>query len=282
MVYSRLFAETAIFRVPGPRHSGAITRLIGSRGLNGAPRYSPDATHIVFMSDRTGFDELWVSDSEGQNARQLTSFGRATLGSPRWSPDSRLIAFDSTAEGPAKIYLIGAEAGAPRRITSGGSSDVRPSWSRDGAWIYFGSNRSGAWEIWKISPQGTVSAQVTHDGGREAFEDPDGRFLYYVKAAPTPGIWRMPLSGGPAEPVCDEGVQGQWGIGRRGLYYLNGRDQLEMLEFSTDKRLTIPAPGLRMSHGSGGVFGIAPDDRWLLVTIQVRTESDLSIVENFH
>ena len=281
MVYTRLFEETAVFRVPGPGYSGTITRLIASRRLNGAPKYSPDGKHIVFMSDRTGFDELWLTDSEGQQTSRLTSFGRATLGSPRWSPDSRLIAFDSTAEGPAKIYLIAAEAGTPRRVTSGNWSDVRPSWSHDGAWIYFGSNRTGAWEIWKISPQGTVPTQVTHDGGREAFEAPDGTFLYYTKAAPTPGIWRIPPSGGRAKCVCDEGVQGQWEIGQRGLYYLNGRDQLEMLEFSTGKRLTIPTPGPPMSKGSGNVLGIAPDDRWILVTVRVRSESDLSIVENF-
>jgi len=281
MVYDRLFEETAIFRVPGPRHSGTISRLIASRRLNGAPKYSPDGTRILFVSERTGFDELWLTDSEGQNARQLTSFGRATLGSPRWSPDGRFIAFDSTAEGPAKIYLMAVGAGTPRRITSGGSSDVRPSWSHDGAWIYFGSNRSGAWEIWKISTQGMTLVQVTHDGGREAFEDADGRFLYYVKAAPTPGIWRIPLSDGPAAPVSDKGVQGQWGIGRRGVYYLNGQDKLEMLEFSTDARVTIPTPGLTLGKGSGGLFGVAPDDSWILVTVRVRSESELSIVDNF-
>ena len=152
LVYARSVEETAVFRVPGPGFSGATAKLIASRRFNGALKYSPDGRRIVFMSDRTGVDELWLTDGEGQNARQLTSFGRATLGSPRWSPDGRFIAFDSTADGLAKIYWIAADNGAPRRITSGGSSDVRPSWSNDGAWIYFGSNRSGAWEIWKISP----------------------------------------------------------------------------------------------------------------------------------
>jgi hypothetical protein len=42
-----------------------------------------------------------------------------------------------------------------------------------------------------------------------------------------------------------------------------------------------PAPGLPMSKGSPTAFGIAPDDHWILVTIRVRAESDLSIVENF-
>jgi hypothetical protein len=122
---------------------------------------------------------------------------------------------------------------------------------------------------------------VTHDGGREAFEDANGKFLYYVKAAPTSGIWRLPLAGGRAELVCPDGVQGQWGVGRRGLYYLNGQNQLELLELSTENRLPIPTPGLPMGKGSGSLLGIAPDDRWIPVTIRVRSESDLSMVENF-
>jgi Tol biopolymer transport system component/DNA-binding winged helix-turn-helix (wHTH) protein len=280
LTYTHSIEQTALVRVPGPGQPGAITRLITSSRFNGAPKYSPYGKHIVFMSDRTGADELWVTDSEGQNARQLTSFGRATVGSPRWSPDSRWIAFDSTADGHAKIYVIAAESGKPRRITSGDSSDVRPSWSQDGARIYFGSNRSGVWEIWKASPEGQGLQPVTHEGGREAFEDPEGKFLYYVKAAPTAGIWRMPAAGGGTELVCDRGWQGHWEIGRRGLYYLNPENQLELRELPTGVRIVIPTPGF-VASASGGLLGIAPEDRWLLVTMQVQSETDLSLVRNF-
>jgi dipeptidyl aminopeptidase/acylaminoacyl peptidase len=203
------------------------------------------------------------------------------LGSPRWSPDSRRIAFDSTAEGPTNIYVIAPEGGVPRRITFGGSSNVRPSWTHDGAWIYFGSNRSGAWEIWKTSPDGSPAIQVTHGGGREGVEDAEGKFLYYTKAAPAPGIWRVPVSGGPAELACDEGVQGRWEIGQRGLYYLNAQNELELRELPAGGRIVVPTSDLRMDRSSGGLLGLAPDDRWILVTNLVRSESDLFLVENF-
>lgn len=281
LVYALAVQETAIFRVPAPGTPGAITKLIASSRFNGAPKYSPDGKRIVFMSDRTGTDELWLADSDGQHATELTSFGRATLGSPRWSPDSRRIAFDATAEGPPNIYVIAADGSQPRRITTGASSNVRPSWSRDGRWIYFGSDRGGAWEIWKCSPEGTAPIQVTHRGGREAFEDPEGSFLYYTRQAPAQGIWRMPVAGGGAEQVSNQGVQAQWEVGRRGLYYLNDRHELELSELSTGTRVAIPAQGLQFSGGFGGLLGIAPDDRWILITAPVRFESDLSLVENF-
>ena len=52
-----------------------------------SPRYSPDGRKIVFVSKRTGSEEL-VADSDGMYAMQLTSIGGPPVGSPRWSPDS--------------------------------------------------------------------------------------------------------------------------------------------------------------------------------------------------
>ena len=108
---------------------------------------------------------------------QLTSFGGAFLGSPRWSPDGQRIAFDVFREGHADIYVVSADGGSPRRFTTEPSQEVRPSWSRDGRWIYFGSNRSDTWQVWKAPAEGGAAVQVTKNGGREAFESPDGKFV---------------------------------------------------------------------------------------------------------
>ena len=288
LIYARAESQTAIYRLPGPGQAGGVTKLIASDRFNGTPKVSADGSRIVFMSDRTGTDELWVSDSEGRNPRQITFFGRATLGSPRWSRDGLHIAFDSTAAGAPDVYVIETPAGnavepvAPRRITAGAGSNVRPSWSQDGKWIYFGSNRTGKWEIWKCASQGTSAVQVTHGGGREAFEDPEGRYLYFTRPGPEPGIWRIPLAGGGAsELVTGRGVQGHWAIGLRGPYYLNDRNEIELLELSTGRRLVVPSQGLRLSAVQGGGMAIAADDRWILITVPIRSESYLDLVENF-
>lgn len=83
MVYVRPFRDTDIFRVPGAPGSGAVTWLISSTRQESAPQYSADGRQITFISDRTGSEEVWVAGSEGQNARQVTSFGGPSVGSPR-------------------------------------------------------------------------------------------------------------------------------------------------------------------------------------------------------
>ena len=281
LVYLQPFRDSEIFRVPGPGAAGAVTKLISSTRQELAPQYSSDGRHVVFVSDRTGAEEVWVADSEGRNARQITSFGGPALGSPRWSPDSQWIAFDSTAAGRSGIYVVPSRGGNPRRISPAARSCVRPSWSHDGQWIYFGSDQGGTWQIWKSNPQSRGLVQVTRHGGREAFEDSSAQYLYYTKAPPTQGIWRIPVAGGEEQLVSEAGTQGRWTVGGRGLYYLRGPDDLEFQEFSSKPRLSIPTPGLQLREAGGNMIGAAPDDRWLLLSVPIRSEAHLILVRNF-
>jgi Tol biopolymer transport system component len=83
-----------------------------SREQHGA-KYSPDGTQIVFDSNRTGNSEIWVSDADGSNEVQLTSFGARQTGSPNWSPDGKRIAFDPRRGGEATIYIVDPRGGVP-------------------------------------------------------------------------------------------------------------------------------------------------------------------------
>lgn len=281
LVYVQPFRDTDIFRVPGPGASGVVTKLVSSTREEFAPQYSSDGKRVVFISDRTGSLEVWVADADGRNARQVTSSGGPGLGSPRWSPDGQWIAFDSTAGDGPGIYVVPSDGGAARRITSAARGCVRPSWSHDGKWIYFGSGQGGVWNIWKTTPQGKGFVQVTRKGGREAFEDSSGQYLYYTKTPPTKGIWRIPTAGGEEENVSDAGTQGHWAVGGRGIYDMRGPEELEFQEFSTMRRLPLATPGLRLGVGANNMIAAAPDDRWILLTVLMRSEADLTLVQNF-
>ncbi|HEX6622898.1 MAG TPA: LpqB family beta-propeller domain-containing protein, partial [Pyrinomonadaceae bacterium] len=164
---------------------------MSSTRADSGPQYSPDGRKVVFSSSHTGPLEVWACEADGSNPVQVTSFGGPHVGSPRWSPDGRQIVFDSPAEGHRDIYVVGVDGGKPRRLTVEASADVRPSWSRDGRFVYFGSDRGGGWQVWKAPAEGGATIQLTKGGGREAFDSPDGKFVYYTKAD-APGLWRVP------------------------------------------------------------------------------------------
>lgn len=280
LVYSQVVTDTDVFRIGGPGHSEGPERLIASTRMDGAADYSPDGQRIVFVSERSGMSQIWVADREGKNARQVTGLPGGTAGTPRWSPDGRWIAFDAIEEGRARVLIV-PDGGMARRITAGPWNDVRPSWSRNSEWVYFGSDRTEQWEIWKTRLAGGEPVQVTHEGGREAVEDSQGTFLYYTKDRNERGIWRMPCGGGREEKISAEGSQGTWAIGARGLYYVPEQNEIRLLELPGGRISPIASGGLDLHSHTGRLLAVAPGDRWILVTGLVRSDSDLTLVENF-
>jgi Tol biopolymer transport system component len=90
------------------------------------PQYSPDGRKIAFQSGRSGPNEIWVSDSDGEAAMQLTHLG-GYCGSPRWSPDGSQMAFDARPGGNPDIFVVRADGGMPRRVTNNAAEDIVPS-----------------------------------------------------------------------------------------------------------------------------------------------------------
>lgn len=84
-------------------------KFIESSQDDHSPNFSPNNRQIVFVSSRTGNQEVWIADANGKNQRQLTDSTKLgdkpqspssakssdTLGSPRFSPDGKFIAYDA-------------------------------------------------------------------------------------------------------------------------------------------------------------------------------------------
>ncbi|HSU58886.1 MAG TPA: hypothetical protein VLI55_06200 [Bryobacteraceae bacterium] len=121
---------------------------------------------------------------------------------------------------------------------------------------------------------------MTRTAGREGFEGPDGKFVYYTKTPPQKGISRVPASGGEEIKISGSGSQGRWAVGGHGIYYLAAPDQLVLQEFSNNRCIRVATPGLRIGEGAANMIGVAPDDRWILLTVLVRSEDHLVLVRN--
>jgi Tol biopolymer transport system component/DNA-binding winged helix-turn-helix (wHTH) protein len=189
-----------------------------------SPRVSPDGHRLSFVSDRSGWFELWVcAYPEGSNCRQLTSFRQGYVGSPSWSPDSQRIAFDARVDGNADIYVVRADGGQPVRFTDAISVESKSSWSRDGRWVYLRSDRTGTHQIWKMPVAGGAPIQVTKNGGFDALESSDGESLYYVQGRHLRGLWTVPVDGGPESRVRGLGslTASTWTIAENGILWLD-------------------------------------------------------------
>ena len=285
LAYSHEQRDTNIWQLASGKESQP-TKFIASKREDNAAQFSPDGRKIVFQSSRSGSFEIWVADRDGSHPIQLTFFGGPQAGSPRWSPDSRQIAFDSPTKGNTEIHVVSAEGGSPRRLTTGTSDNVRPSWSTDGRWIYFGSKRSGEWQVWKIPVEGGSAVQVTKNGGREAYESPDGKTVYYSKLG-VPGIWRLAVDGGEETQVLAAGMQGHWAVYEQGIYVLSTRVNPPVIEsfgFRAPGRERVTALAREVIPFDGfatTVIASSLDGRSILYVQADQTQSEIMVLEKF-
>jgi Tol biopolymer transport system component len=185
------------------------------------PAFSPDGRTLAFASNRTGHNEIWTDAVGGGAPRRVTYHDGPLVLSPRWSPDGQQLAFSSQVAGNRDIYIVGADGSASRRLTFEPSQEDAPSWSRDGRWIYFRSDRAGVGQIWKAPADGGPAIKVTQGEASTAIESEDGRFVYFSRGPHTPGVWAVPVAGGPETLIASDPREGFWDIAQNGLFFLD-------------------------------------------------------------
>jgi Tol biopolymer transport system component/DNA-binding winged helix-turn-helix (wHTH) protein len=282
--------EINLWRIPARAGPGAPAprRLTEATDeWNFGPSLSADGARVVFVSTRSGSEEIWVAGSDGAGARRLTSFGGARLESPRLSPDGRRAVFSARAPARSNLYLVSADGGVVDRLTDESSDALAPRWSRDGRSVYFASRRGGGdWHVWRLDLEGHRLTPVTASGGYAAEESPDGRFLYFTRSDAA-GIWRVGLPGVPgerAERVTDRLAPEDWAnwqVGAAGIYFRelcpNHEDAAVALlpwDASTPRDL-VPLP----DQGWSG-FAVSADGAWIVYPRVDRHTCDIRAIEN--
>lgn len=116
----------------------SLDRLYMTRQI-GDSAWSPDGKSIVFVTNITGRNNLWIVPSEGGWPAQLTvSDQRQT--SPAWSPDGKWIAYQSDYDGDEQwdIFLVSPQSGQVVNLTKTREiAEQNPAWSPDGRYLAY-------------------------------------------------------------------------------------------------------------------------------------------------
>jgi Tol biopolymer transport system component len=176
-----------------PFEGGTATRLTHSIAHDMQPRFSPDGRELVFVSDRSGDENVWILNLETGAVRPLTTGEGSAYLSPIWTPDGDYVVVSRSAplQGLEKLWLyhVGGGRGLEMAGGPGGLRMMGPSMSRDPRYVWF-AQRSGSWQYNAILPQYQLGVYDRETGNRTVMSSrfgsafrpsisPDGRWLTY-------------------------------------------------------------------------------------------------------
>jgi dipeptidyl aminopeptidase/acylaminoacyl peptidase len=135
---------------------------------NAGAQPSPDGKWIAFLSDRDGWDHLYVMPAAGGAPVQITK-GKFEAWRPQWSPDGKQIAFDANQPdnyGIRHLYVatIGGDPAHATiaQMTTGRGTNIAPQWSPDGTrLVYQHTDPHNSADLWVLDMRSKKATRVT-------------------------------------------------------------------------------------------------------------------------
>lgn len=109
-------------------------------------RFSNDEQWIVFVSRRSGHEEIWIANTETEATRMLTRFDGATVRYPDWHPDGQRVLFSAETEAGERLFVVDVVSGEMRPMDINDDDATTARWL-DGDRLVYGCRRDGNWGI---------------------------------------------------------------------------------------------------------------------------------------
>jgi eukaryotic-like serine/threonine-protein kinase len=254
---------------------------------DGAPifglAFTPDASQIVFASDRGGSSRLWQLSLAGRRGHDPAPLPRAGENA-RFPSISRgagalpvRLAYQRFEENLDIRRAWLAIEGRARALRAGGPfiastrSEDHPRYSPDGRRIAFVSKRSGTWQVWVCEADGSRPVRLTSMEGPIVLApqwSPDGRRMAFFATGASGNYlaYTIGAEGGPPSRLRhdDRGFEALpvWSRDGRWIYLASGRSgSLQIWK--------MPAGGgelVQVTRGGGAEAAESMDGRFLYYT----------------
>lgn len=240
--------------------TGAERRLTATDGnADTSPAWSPDGDRIAFVSERSGWKQVWTMAADGSDQR-LVSPEEAEQTAPAWSPDGARLGWLSRRGIDADVVAFDIPAGDRVVLPVNGGAPSSISWFADGdALCVVASSPVAAHDVWRLPLTGSPTALTAMTP-------------VALACVPLiePAVVRYRSADGleiEALLYTPSGVQD--GEGRPGLVYVHGgptwqvdRGWLPEVQHLASAGYTVIAPNFRGSTGYGRAFDRANDGDW--------------------
>jgi TolB protein len=160
---------------------GANARqLTQDTSLGYGPRFSPDASKIVYSSDKSGYRDTYVIDLGSKKRSCVAQFPGQNTGAA-FSPDGSTLALTLSKDGNPELFTMAATGGSPTRLTRTRGVEASPSWSPDGTQIVYVSDERGSPSLYLLPATGGEPERLNTESSYTTEPDwsPDGKLIAY-------------------------------------------------------------------------------------------------------
>jgi len=271
--------------VAAPLSEEPVQTLLGSFRDQGMVNQSPAGPQIVYVTNRRGTQEVWISSlAEGwerpllspsdvqENGKQARFFM-----SPTFSADGKRIAVAAGVHGSSSLYTVFASGGTPLRATNEQAVlECAPTWSPDGAWIAYVLFKAGENSLMKVRP-GSGQAPVriaSHYTSSVPEWSPTGEWISDYDAHGK--LILVSPDGSKTLSVPGDSGPVTWSHDGRTLYQVRSQLALYAIDISTGKdRKLRDLSGLRpvSALNPGLSISLSHDEKTIAFTVErQRTE----------
>lgn len=152
-----------------PIEGGDANQLTRGMGFDSQPVYSPNGNKVVFVSDRSGGENVWILDLETNEVEQRTEGKNYRMQGPTWTPDGQYIiaARAGLRDGVHKlrIYHVDGGEGTELMDTPEDIKTIEPTIGDNGQYVWF-SQREGDWNYNATFPQYQIAKYDRNTGER--------------------------------------------------------------------------------------------------------------------
>jgi tricorn protease len=177
-------ARGEIFTVPSEK--GDFRNLTQSSGAHDrGPTWSPDGTHVAWLSDASGEYQLMIGEPTGVTAPRAVALpANAFYDSATWSPDGAQILLEDNHN---NLWAIEVTGGAATKIDTDNYPDpirqFRAAWSPDSKWIAYSKNLANHLRAIFVYSWAEKKAYQVTDGLADSISptfDASGKYLYFM------------------------------------------------------------------------------------------------------
>ncbi len=174
-------ARGDVFTVPAKE--GSIRNLTRTPGIREkSVGWSPDGRWIVYVSDRSGEDELYIAPQDGMGKeQQITTGYKGFKYAPAWSPDSKKLAW---SDKDCRLWYVDITGKKQVAIDQGKYGEIlNYSWSPDSKWLAYDKNAENGYSIvhlYSLADSKITPVTTSMTNSFSPVFDPDGKYLYFL------------------------------------------------------------------------------------------------------